>query len=135
MSGQDESVDLSKLNAKDRRDIEKLLSIGRACLDDERLDPAPKGKEIVRWLIHRTSRERVHLRYLSMKDEQPWTVGLHEELFDGDPGVASLRAVKYDPFLHDATAVFDAAKAFAVELSKDSQKRAGITQEQVNYIR
>jgi hypothetical protein len=135
MAGRDESVDLSKLNAKDRQDIERLLNLGRACLDNERLDPAPKAKEIVRWLIHRVSRERVHLRYLSMKDEQPWTVGLHDELFDGDPGVASLRAVKYDLFLHDATAVFDAAKAFAVELNKDSQKRAGIAQEQLNYIR
>jgi hypothetical protein len=111
---------LSKLNAKDRQDIERLLKLGRACLDDERLDPAPKAKEIVRWLLYKAVRERVHLRYLSMKDEEPWTVGLHDELFDRDSGVASLRAVKYNPLLHDATAVFDTAKAFAVELSKDS---------------
>jgi hypothetical protein len=140
MSGRAESVDLSKLNAKDRQDIERMLTLGRECLDDEGLDPRPRSEEIVKWLVHRVVRERVFLRHKRIESvaiaqaEAGWDSEIRDRLFDEES--AALRAaVQYDKPLTSAVNVLDAARRLAAHLATDTANRSSIEPKQLFYLR
>jgi hypothetical protein len=125
------TVDLSSL---DRRDIERLLVLGRACLDDDTLSPRAKGAEIVKFVVHRVLRERVFARHKRMEAAAGWDSEIREQLFDTES--AALRAAtRYDQPLNSAEDVFGMAQRFAMELAKDSKQRAKIKPEDLTYLR
>jgi hypothetical protein len=134
MSGQDESVDLSKLNAKDRQEIERLLNLGRTCFDDERLDPRPRSAETVQWLLHRVVRERVFLQHKRIAADAGWDSEIRDRLF-AEESAALQAAVQYNKPLTSAVNVLDTARRFAAHLATDTANRSSIEPKQLFYLR
>jgi hypothetical protein len=134
MSVEQETVHLSTLNELDRRDIEKFLRLGRASLDDERLDPRARSAGIVKWLVHRVVRERVFLRHKRIEAESGWDSEIRDRLFN-EESTALRAAVQYDKPLTSAVDVLDAARRFAAHLATDTAKRSSIEPKQLFYLR
>jgi hypothetical protein len=125
------TADLSPL---DRRDFERLLILGRACLDDDTLCPRAKGAEIIKFTIHRVLRERVFLRHKRMDATAGWDSELRDQLFDAQSSALRV-ATRYDQTMNNAEDVFGMAQRFALDLAKDTKQRAKIKPEELAYLR